>query len=454
VLPRAFPIRDAIRAALLTAGLYALVVAAIIYSGHISQRNFVDQNRFHLRAIFRFSDQWPRLDFSNYESATTPGYHVTLAFLHVWLTSDLTALRWFAMLFGVGTVALLAFALARRLPWPHAVVLAMPLAASPYVMASGAYLLPDNSAWWLVLAIFLVALRPRVGTPTLIFSGVLLASLVLFRQIHLWAAGLVWVAAAAQVLTPADDDGWPAGRLAVPVLDFARPLELVRRVLIAVVCTLPAFMIIAAFVRLWGGLAPPSFHAGRADPETNMATPVAGFNLATPGFILAILAFIAVPLLGYLWPVRRQLSPGLAALGAGVGFAIAAAPPSSWSLQAGRYSGLWNLARFAPQTTVLDRSLPIIALATVGGAVLAVVLALLSRRERLIFAAALAGFVAAHTLGALAWQRYFEPFVIMWATLAIACIARRAGSRPPGWAALGPLALTIVLTFAAWGSMA
>lgn len=454
MLPRVFPIRDALRAAALTAGLYAVVVATLIYSGHISQRNFVDQNRFHLRAIFRFSDQWPRFDFSDYESATTPGYHVTLAFLNVWVTHDLTSLRWLAMLFGVVTVGLLGFALARRLPWAHAVALALPLAASPYVIASGAYLLPDNSAWWLVLAIVLLALRPRVTWVTLVLCGVLLATLVLFRQIHLWAAGLVWVAAVAPSLTRADDESWPQSRPVVPVLDLSQPLDLARRAAIGVACTLPAFLILAWFVRLWGGLAPPSFHAGRADPETNLATAVAGVNPATPGFILAVLAFIGVPLLGYLWPLRRHISPAVVWLGAATGLVIAAAPPSSWSLQAGRYSGLWNLARFAPGTTVLDRSLPIIALATVGGAVLAVVLALLSRRERLIFAAALAGFVAAHTLGALAWQRYFEPFVIMWATLAVACIARRAGGRPPTWTALGPIALTVLLAAAAWQSIA
>lgn len=452
VLPRR-PLKSAFAVAGLVAAVYALLAGLLIVSQHISQRNFVDQNLFHRKAIFRFVDQWPRLDFSDYESATTPGYHVTLAFVHIWVTSDPVFLGLIAMTFGVALVWIVAFALGRRLPPAHAVCLGLPLAFSPYVICSGAYLLPDNSAWWIVAALLVLALRPRMNVGLILVGGVLATLLVLFRQIHLWAAGLVWLAAVAHTITPADDEPWAPGELAVPVVDLSRPLVSARWLALGVLMTLPAFGVIAYFVRLWGGLAPPSFHAGRADPETNLATAVAGWNLATPAFILAIVAFVGTPLLGYLWPFRRRVPWVLVTFGALVGLVLAAAPPTSWSLSEGRYSGLWNIPRFVPSFTVFDRALPIIALATLGGAIAVLLLAWLSRRERFVFAGALAAFVAAHTLSALAWQRYFEPFVIMWCVLAVASIAARAAPRPPAWAALGPLVLTGVLAVAAWSAI-
>ena len=67
-------------AASLALALFASAALAYIISGHASGagnndtalRAVFDQERFHLEAIIRFSAQWPFLDFSDYESATTP----------------------------------------------------------------------------------------------------------------------------------------------------------------------------------------------------------------------------------------------------------------------------------------------------------------------------------------------------------------------------------------------
>src|SRR4051794_39707330 len=69
------------RAAVIMGGLTAAVLLALILWGHDDHRASYDQNVYHLPTIRQFASELPRPDFSNYLSATTPGYHLILAIL-------------------------------------------------------------------------------------------------------------------------------------------------------------------------------------------------------------------------------------------------------------------------------------------------------------------------------------------------------------------------------------
>jgi hypothetical protein len=102
---------------------------------------------------------------------------------------------------------------------------------------------------------------------------------------------------------------------------------------------------------------------------------------------------------------------------------IAAAAATDYDEPAGRWGGLWQLARVTP--TFGSRNPAVIALAAVGGAVLAAAMAAVGRRDRLVLAAAGIGFAAAHAAVNQAWQRYYEPMVLMLLAVSAAAAMER-----------------------------
>ncbi len=404
---------SAARATLAGAILAALLLAAVaVVMHHVDQsRGAFDQNEYHLPAIDDFAEQWPTPNLRDYPSATTPGYHLAMAAVVRLFEANTTQLRWIGCGLSVGLIFTLGFWLARRLGLGAALALALPLVGSVYVLSSAAWLLPDNAAWWLVLAIVLLAMRPAPGRGTFIAYGLLLALLVFVRQNHLWLMLPMAVAAWRRW-----DNGGRCPR---------------ARLVWVGVMSLPAVAVVGTFVLLWQGLAPPSFQSR-----------VGGPGWAVPATILALLGVYGVFYLP--WVLGR---PGHAdaprwsraqALGAVVGFAIGAAPVTTYSVELGRSSGIWNAARQLPY--FMDRSLLLIALATWGGVVVVGLLRRIGPADRWVLGAALGGFTLAMSASALAWQRYYEPFLLIWLAVCAASMPR-----PPRWAWAGPLLLAAAL---------
>src|SRR5687767_8086918 len=153
------------------AALVGFVLAALITSAAVAaiysrafddedvNRAAYDQNHFHLEVITQFALQWPHVNVADYQSATTPGYHLALAPLsHV---ASIRTLRLVGLAFTLGLVLTFAAALARHVRPVTAFALGLPVVCSLYVFSSAAWLLPDNAGWWGLLAVLLVALRPN-----------------------------------------------------------------------------------------------------------------------------------------------------------------------------------------------------------------------------------------------------------------------------------------------------
>ncbi len=442
----------ALRAGLLAGLVFSLAALALILLVPQGERQAFDQNTFHYRAIARFAAALPWPSFADYESATTPGYHYLLAWIHRAAGGELTTLRLVGSLWGVALVALTAAALARRVGSARAgLALAAPLACSLYILSATTGLLPDGAAWCLVATLLALALRPRISTRTLMAMGAALLALVLIRQIHAWA-GILLIAAAWVGPSGAD-------------IPSARPSpSRTRHLALACLCGLPALLALAWFAQQWGGLVPPAFSAKGSPLTTHEYTRVSGLSPLTPGFTLALIGGLTPFFLGFHWPTLRRgswLAPALVA--AALGALIAALPLSTWSLEAGRYSGLWNLVRRLP--TIADRSPLIIAAAAAGAAALTLWWRVLPPRDRLILAAALVAFTLAHTMQSLVWQRYSEPLLLMLLAHAAASVAPsgaspfapsgtspaggggRGSARPEGvaprWAWFGPVLLAL-----------
>ncbi|MBX9735797.1 MAG: hypothetical protein K2X32_02630 [Phycisphaerales bacterium] len=486
-------------------------------SWNITRAKF-DQDLFHLRVIRQFATELPSPDLSNYLSATTPGYHLVLSMFVRVMDPIESTLRLFGAVFSVWLVlVLLGAALGRHsrvadgdsrgsifLRGLVSGALVLPLLASSYVLQSAIYLLPDNAAWLLVLITMLLALgltRAAVGVRALVPCAIVVVLLVLTRQIHIWAAAPIWVGAlvsaagsrrgssAALRGRGSDDPATVADEIAIGDLLRAIPS---RAVIMSIVATLPAFAVLGYFVWLWGGIAPPLFRAatnpaaasGAAD-----ATAVTGISPATPVLILALIGIFGT--FYSVWFVRASIerATGLlrkidglietlkvAAISAGVAGVIALVPPTVWSSPT-RKGALWEITRKfeggrsiggvrLPRLVLGDHTnLVMWALAVLGGAVLGVLWRAVDGRSRWVLATGLIGFTAAQSAQALSWQRYVEPFVLMWLVLCVCCL-RGSGSGASGAAAAsesgawrravvdatGPVVLAVMLAAIAWSA--
>lgn len=494
---------DARRPLVIAAWAFALtwlVLAGLILLSHHSGSAFnvgrakFDQDLFHLKVITQFAQELPTPGLRDYLSATTPGYHLVLAVVQRVFGAPELMLRLVAALCTAGLVGLLVWAGANasrvrrqhRADWWWAVAPALPVLCSSYVVQSGMYLLPDNAAWLMVGLVMVLSLKisamrsadeaERIGSLRrgIIFGACLLAALVFTRQIHIWAAAVVWtgvlVACARLDHTPSK-----------AVLPFRQTIEHVRAMLrsltnravvFTVLATMPAFAIVCGFVLVWGGLTPPKFRAS-TNPDAISgavdATTVTGTSPATAVLVLALVGLFGLFFAGYWLSSSLSQSPGnkrrieaiidtfkAGALGGVVAGVLAAIPTTTW-LSPSRKGALWEITRkFEGDSTLAGIRLPrlVIAdhvnlvmwlLAVVGGVVLGICWRSADVRARWVLAAGLIAFTAANCAQALSWQRYLEPLVLLWWVLMIASLRWDAPARLWRWAWFGPVLLAGLL---------
>jgi hypothetical protein len=474
---------------------FLLPVGVLIGAGNLAGRGAGDQVNYHEPVVRLWAAQFPRFTFGDYASATTPGYHVLLAAAtrvldaagsrarlealatrapvfegdihNAYTRTEVRAggpapdsdasdrvLRALGALFSVGLLATLGVSVARTLAvrraegaapepvapdvgflsaptWLLALALCLPLAASVYVIQAGAWLLPDNLAWWGVLGVLLIALRPRLDALTFALGGLVVLALVLVRQNHLWSAGVLWAAAWLTPVLPPRDGGAP-GVPAAPWrslghhagLLLSSPGKRARGLGLMLLATLPAFGAVAYFVHLWGGLIVPRYqwkYSGQISP-------------ATLAFFLTLVGIFGTFLVGWWWPAlarawRERPATLLLAVVLGGGAALVGATTYAGPPDGGRYSGLWNIVRTMDQRGLVigGRTSPLILVGSVWGAVVLTALLLAARaREAWLVLIACCGFVTAQTLSPVLWQRYHEPFVL----LVLALLCARAGHDP------------------------
>lgn len=398
--------RSGALAGVIVAAVALIPTLALILTGCNAGRAAFDSVVYHERFIRELASDWPRFDVSNPLTATTPGYHILLATLAHFGVGSETLLRLASAVIGACFCGYLGAGLARRCSRMDAVLLALPLACSSYVINSGAWLLPDNLAWMGVLSILYLSLRETRSWRPVILGAVLLLALVLVRQVHVWAAALVWLTA------------WlgarPTDRTA-----FDHIPSRALRAGVAVLLTLPAFAVIVFFVKHWGGLTPPRFQSD-----------ISGVNPATPAFLLVQMAlFSAVFSPWLLTPVYRTIrrSPRVVLLAAGVGFVLAAVPVTRHDPSIGNYTGFWILTKLTP--SIAGRTSPaFLVLAPIGAVMFAGAICELPRRQALVFLGALAAFAAAQSSTLNSWQRYHEPMLLM--LLALVSASQPAVPRP------------------------
>ncbi|MDA9858809.1 hypothetical protein N9D23_11875 [Rubripirellula sp.] len=370
----------------------------------------VDHDHHHIPVVLSFAERLPEVDLSDYASATTPGMHLAMAvFLSATGFSDPrateTLLQVCSCFFGV-LLVLAAFRYASRIssPWT-AFVCVLPVASSPYVLGNAIWVMTDNLSLALIAVTVGTTLFCEANGAFAFRSGVALVCSVFVRQINIWVSGvamvgylLQWTPVRRHLTFP--DQPQTLGNGFVPMVIFA-------------VATILAAGVIIGFVLLWGGLVPPMFQIGGGG-----MTHAGGFNYGvTPG-VLSLLGVYASPAIVILMPfwIRDGRIVRTMMIGLGIGLLAGLTFESVAGKEYGRISGwLWLFASKAP--AVLGRSCLVFAGSIVGGGTAGVLFGLLTTAGRGRTACLLAGFAisfsTAYTVNSWAFQRYFDPTILL-----------------------------------------
>ena len=367
----------------------ALVFAAICVVGvfrsddrDITSEAF-DQNHHHLPVVRAFASDFPRVDLSDYASATAPAWHLVLAGVQAAGASD-TGLRLMAVLAGAALIGLCVSVSGRWTGPATATALALPLALSPYALSGSIWITTDVPATLCIagaIGASLLGATASAGLASWLAVGIRQSS--------------VWVTAPVALLI---------ARTAV--LPHGRLRDRVQAVGVAV---LPALITLGVLVWLWGGLTPPSYRSLHDR----------GMNLAGPALFLSLCCCWGLPLGWGALPelLRTPKLLRLAGLGAVAALMLAVIPETAYSTTQGRWGGpLWSLVQAAPSFN--GRSLVFILLAPLG---VIAVLALHHRAvrcgnrfESLALLLSLLGLMAANAANTQAWERYCDlPLLVL-----------------------------------------
>lgn len=388
---------------------------------------YADMVMYHMPIIERMLADWPRVDVVHYESATTPGFHVLMA--AAWrMTGREAAMLAMNSLFGVTLIAAVYFGARRYAGGWGALALTLPLAFSPYVLGATIWLTTDNAAMLFVTLALGTATIARASDARLLAGGIAAAAAVSMRQIHVWLAAPLGfaglIASPLAVIVPralrwGDSDPLAprrsAGALAAGCIAAALPL-----------------MVLGYFMWRWGWKLTP------VTDDPAILKHARGPNPAAPAFALALTGAFGVFFVPLCWKRMSAIRPNDAAAWfvTAAALALATFTPTSylwteeWMPRA--YGWLWRIVEKFPAP--MDRSVIITSAAPVGGLILlAMYRSACDAGKRVpagVLLLSMLGWLCAQTMNSMAWQRYFEPFILLMLIWLGAMTCAREGPRP------------------------
>lgn len=354
-----------------------------------------DEITYHLTTIQQFADQLPSPDLVNYPAAQTPLFHLLVAMWGSVVGMELWGLRIVAVLISYG-LALVLYRLLRRYGglelWP-AVGLAALFAFSPYIFGQSFILVTDNLAllFGLVAVERLLAFQRGGGFPAFAIACGAISLAVLTRQSSGWLAALAFLVLVLHARHDLRSLLGGVGLLGLAVLPFA------------------------ALVLAWDGLVSPAADpasCGLCSPDEGRLGWAGDSPLRAPLFTIAIVGVYGALLHGpALWDElrrgglsRRWLPPAVAAVAGALVLLI---------LPLARHRGdegwIWRLARSGPEP--LGTAWVFWLLVPLGCALLVAIVQRAGVRSLPVLL--LGCFLVAQLATRLAYQKYFDPIVLL-----------------------------------------
>lgn len=398
-----------------------------------------DQVLFHEHTIDAMVPTWPvfHLTYPDHFVAMTPGFHWVLAGVARVTGMGDPGLRLVALAMSVAIFAGFGILLSKRCGALLGSVLVAPFMASVYVANSSAWMLADNAGW---MWVYLLALAALLGRPTAMWAlvvglGLLLA--VWTRQNLLFLAAPLWAAAWLR----GAHEGPACCNPLVGILARAKNLAPLA------LTTLPAIASMVYLHRVWGGFVPYEFQG-----QYDGANPS---NLALQLVMLGGLSIFFLPAMmgvgeeGWRERCKATLHRALpwTIVGGLIAGVVAALVPTTPDPKAGRAGLVWDAAdKLNVLGPIGDCNPLIVVVATGGGALLVLILACVPARQRWILGALFAGFGVAQGASSEVWQRYHEPFALLFLAMAtvVAVGARKPVIRRRPIAQIAPIAILAI----------
>jgi hypothetical protein len=350
--------------ALVFAVAYFLLGLVLVLGGDLEVFDQADEARFHLPTIERYAAELPAPNLREHGAAMGPLYHLALA-VPARLGAGLGALRVLTLMVATAGV-LMAFRATEGSRVGAAAAAAMAL--SPYYVGAAVRLSTDDVALAFVVGALVALDRGRF-----VLACALGVLAVWTRQIHVW--------------------------LAVPLL--ARAWGDPRRMIAALA---PVGAVVVLFA-IWGGLVPPAFQKGHLGAILNLDVLVV--VLAAAGLYALFFAPSLVRAVQDLRP--RWIDLGIAALG---GAALLAVHPVAYSVNPRRWGGS-VLSVAGPFPDVGGTDLLLWALVPLGAIAVVVAIRSAGLQGRTAWAFALPAFVVCNLASDRAYQKYYEPFLVL-----------------------------------------
>jgi hypothetical protein len=360
-----------------------------------------DEVNYHLPTISQFADQLPSPDLVHYPAAQTPLFHLIVAAWGDLVGLQLWDLRIVEVVISYG-VALMLYRLLRRHSgldaWP-ALLLAALFACSPYVFGQSFILVTDNLALLFALVAIerLLAFDRGGGLPAFALACGAIALALLTRQSVAWLGLLAFVVLLLHVPREART---LAGGIALLAL---------------------AAVPVGALVLSWHGLVPPTADpasCGLCSPDAGRLGWVGDSPLRAPLYAVAIAGVYGTLLHGSALvdelredrTRRRWLLPAAAAA---AGLLLLLIVPLTY--HTGDEGWIWRLARSGPEP--VRSAWPFWPLVPLGCAVLAMIVRRCGWRSLPVLL--LGCFLVAQLATRLAYQKYFDPIVLLALLLAL-----------------------------------
>lgn len=249
-------------------------VAVIVYSkgltGALPVAHYLtyDEGKFHYPTIVQFAKEFPFFNLYDYNSATTPLYHVFMALLQKVFNGDLLLLRWVNVIISFVAVATLYSILVNRLSVQRnlSLLLSFIFLSAPYFFGASFVMQPGNAAVLLLLLTINSYLKFKNDYQFRHFAWATFFMMLclLCRQTYLYLCMAIGLDL---------------------FLHFKNKTQLFKYWLMMLLALLP----LAALIVSWKGLTPPSFSSAHTE---------SGFiNIKTLEFALVILGLYFVFLL-------------------------------------------------------------------------------------------------------------------------------------------------------------
>lgn len=395
------------------ASLAAVLVSALflIISQHQATRAFYDQQSFHYPSILHFASGG---SITDYGSNSSPGFYLLFAQI-VKLTGD-SLLILQLVNFGISISLLVYLYRLRKIVCKNWALLMLPFFSSIYLYLGMIWLIPDNLSWLLVAIVvfkgfdYFTETVPIKGHSLLGF-GLLLACSILVRQNNIWlcsALGLVILKLLIERFNQKSVGNLQSTNAKAPWAAL-------------IISTLIPASVLLYLIITWKGLVPPSFQSMYSKRM---------ISLSAPAFFFTVFGAYATFFLPLVFGHCRKKCFGspsfwyVTLICAGAVAAYSLIVDTDYNYSAGRYSGLWIIAKILPD--IGEHSIFIILGSAWGVWLFIMFVWSLPNNARWYLIILTAAFVCCVLIPNLViFERYIAGFVYLFLYLALTALSKK-----------------------------